>query len=122
MVKINFFSRSLRACGKFNCSGSADSVDENAACAMGCKMCGGGGNFSQPMNSGRRAGCEDSNCIEFTDKTKFACGYKCGWKGPQFWSFADGGLQWGQHVGGDGSIGSRGRCRRSNNSRSSSGS
>ena len=90
-------SRPFRACNGNNCNGSPQSVERNQACAAGCKMCGGGGNFMYPRKY------DFCDCETFTDKTKFACGYKCGWKGPCFWDFAACGLQWGNHVGGDGS-------------------
>ena len=98
----------LRACGSPQ---SVKSVKSDQACAIGCKMCGGGGNFTQPRTNKGRAcgnnkrgnGLEGQPCELFTSKTKFACGYKCGWKGPKFWNFAEKGLQWGNHVGGDGS-------------------
>jgi len=107
MTKINCLSssdgvagntgRPFRACNGNNCNGSPQSVERSQACAAGCKMCGGGGNFMYPRVY------DFSDCETFTDKTKFACGYKCGWKGPCFWDFAACGLQWGNHVGGDGS-------------------
>ena len=51
-------------------------------------MCGGG-NFTQPRtNKGRACGGSSDSCVKFTEKTKFACGYKCGWKGPKYWNFA----------------------------------
>ena len=76
----------------------------------GCKKCGGGGNFNQPMTDENRA-CPNGKgkpCKLFTTETKFACGYKCGWKGPFFWDFAANGLQWGAHLGGGGARGCRG--------------
>jgi hypothetical protein len=106
MRKINCLSSSdgaagsshpFRACNGNNCNGSPQSVERSQACAAGCKMCGGGGNFMYPRVY------DFCDCETFTDKTKFACGYKCGWKGPCFWDFAACGLQWGNHVGGDGS-------------------
>ena len=99
------------------CSGQKTNevmVSKEAACAAGCKKCGGGGNFSQPRTNQRRACgvCSENidECVVLTEKTKFACGYKPGWKGPRFWDFATGGLQWGAHVGGDGSRAGGRKC------------
>ena len=60
-------SRPFRACNGNNCNGPPQSVKRNQACAAGCKMCGGGGNFMYPRK------------YDFCN-----CGYKCGWKGPCF--------------------------------------
>ena len=99
-IKCSSNSNTIKECD--DCDDKSHSLELVQVCSHGCKMCGGG-NFSQPMNRGRRTGCSNYKCIEFTQKTNFACGYKCGWKGPQFWNFSKNGLQWGQHVGGDGS-------------------
>jgi len=111
-------SKNPRRAGSDKClSKDFAEVSKKAACAAGCKKCGGGGNFTQPRtNKGRACGnkmgvIEGQPCELFTSKTKFACGYKCGWKGPCYWDFTACGLQWGNHVGGDGSRASSGQSK-----------
>ena len=125
-------SKIPRRAGSDKCLGkNFAAVSKKAACAAGCKKCGGGGNFTQPRtNKGRACGIKRGNavgqpCELFTSKTKFACGYKCGWKGPCYWDFTACGLQWGNHVGGDGSrassSGSKDKCNQSCNGSSCAG-
>ena len=75
-IKCSSNSNTIKECD--DCDDKSHSLELVQVCSHGCKMCGGG-NFSQPMNRGRRTGCSNYKCIEFTQKTNFACGYKCGW-------------------------------------------